>query len=81
MTDSVQPQAHFDESATAVVVRRMTIRDADVVREAQRWTAGERGPVVEDPGELTRADLTNFVTEAVRIGAHALSVTGQAQES
>ena len=63
------------------MVEYILIRDGDVVREAQRWTTGERGPVIEDIDQLTGADLTNYVTEALRIGAHALSVTGQAQES
>lgn len=75
-----QSTAHFDHDGGAVVVEQMTIRHADVVREARRWTAGERGPVVDDIEQLAHADLTSFVTEAVRIGAHALSVTGQAQE-
>jgi hypothetical protein len=73
--------AHFDDAISHVVVDRLTIGDKDVVREAQRWTTGERGALVEDASALGRADLSAFVTEAVRIGAHALSVTGQAQES
>jgi hypothetical protein len=73
--------AHFDDDASAVVVERLTIHDREVAREAQRWVSGERGPFVEDPGALANADLTNYVTEAVRIGAHALSVTGQAQDA
>lgn len=36
---------------------------------------------MENLDALESADLTNYVTEAVRIGAHALSVTGQAQEA
>lgn len=71
--------AHFD--ADAIMIEHLVIADRDVVREAQRWTTGERGPVVEEPDELARADLSAFVTEAVRIGAHALSVTGQAVEA
>lgn len=81
MANRVQSQAHFDDRATAVVIKQVTIRDANVVREAQRWTTGERGLVVEDIEQLAQADLTVYVTEALRLGAHALSVTGQAQES
>jgi uncharacterized phage infection (PIP) family protein YhgE len=73
--------AHFEADTSAVVVEHLAIRDRDVVLEAHRWTRGERGPAVEDIDELVRANLTNYVTEALRIGAHALSVTGQAQES
>ncbi len=74
-------RAHLDETATAVVIEKVIVRDKDVAREAQRWTSGERGPIIEDPPALAQADLTAFVTEAVMIGAHALSATGQSQES
>lgn len=76
-----KPQAHFDDTLTAVEIDRLTVQDKDVVREAQRWTNGERGPVVEDLDTLTAADLSAFTVEAIKIGAHALSATGQAQES
>ena len=73
--------AHFDDSLTAVEIERLAVRDKDVVREAQRWTDGERGAIVDDPDALADADLTAFVTEAIKVGAHALSATGQAQEA
>jgi hypothetical protein len=78
---TTSPAAHFDPAAEAVVIDDLTIGDRDVIREAQRWTTGERGPLVDDLAELAAADLTSFVTEALRIGSHALSVTGQAQEA
>lgn len=81
MTELVQPPAHFDGNASAVIIEQVTISDADAVREARRWTTGKRGPAVDGLEQLVSADLTNYVTEALRIGAHALSVTGQAQES
>lgn len=81
MTSANQHPARFDESASAVLIEHLAVRDADTVREAQRWTTGERGPQITDTEQLAEADLTNYVTEALRIGAHALSVTGQAQES
>ncbi|GAA3676587.1 hypothetical protein GCM10022267_74320 [Lentzea roselyniae] len=70
----------FDRDASADVVERLVIRDREVAWEAGRWTSRERGSMVDNLDELTRADLTNYVTEAVRVGAHALSVTGQPQE-
>jgi vacuolar-type H+-ATPase subunit E/Vma4 len=73
--------AHLDDDATALVVEHLTVRDKDVIREAQRWTTGERGPVVDDAQALAAADLCEFVSEAVKIGAHALSATGQAQDA
>lgn len=81
MTEHSDHPAHFGQDAAAVVVERLIIHDSDVVREAQRWTTGERGPLIESPDTLASADLTNYVIEAVRIGAHALSVTGQAHEA
>jgi len=76
-----QPKAHFDDTLTAVEIERLTVQDRDVAREARRWTAGERGAPAEDPDTLAAADLSEFITEAVKIGAHALSATGQARES
>ncbi|MER6760263.1 MULTISPECIES: Fis family transcriptional regulator [Amycolatopsis] len=81
MTHPIPRPAHFDHDAASVIIEQLSISDRDVTREAQRWITGERGPLVEDPGQLAAADLTNYVTEAIRIGAHALSVTGQAQEA
>ncbi len=68
-----KPQAHFDDILTAIEIERLTVQDKDVAREAQRWTKGERGPVVDDPDTLTATDLSALVTEAVKIGAHALT--------
>ena len=73
--------AHFNADTSGVTIERLDISDRDVCREAQRWTTGERGPIVDDPDLLAAADLTNFVTEAMLIGAHALSATGQARDS
>lgn len=80
-TTPVTTGAHFDTDATTVVVEHLTITDRDAVREAQRWTTGERGPIIEDPALLGDADLTAYVSEAIRIGSLAISATGQAQES
>ena len=65
--------AQLDIAANAVVINQLTVQDKDVAREAQRWTTGERGDIVDDPQALADADLSGFVTEAVKIGAHALS--------
>jgi hypothetical protein len=40
--------ARIDDDANALVVEHLTVRDENVIREAQRWTTGERGPVVDD---------------------------------
>lgn len=80
MPDLGRYPAHFDDTAAAIVIDQLAVLDPDVVREAQRWTTGERGPLITDTGQLARADLTDYLTEALRMGAHALSVTGQAQD-
>jgi hypothetical protein len=76
VTAPIKHPAHFDNDASAVVIERLTIHDREVVREARRWVSGERGPLVKNLDAFASADLANYVTEAVRIGAHALSVTG-----
>ncbi|MCV7202050.1 Fis family transcriptional regulator [Mycolicibacterium peregrinum] len=75
------PGAHFNTDYTAVEIERLTVQDKDVAREAQRWTAGERGSVIEDSETLAAADLSAFVSEAIKIGSHALSAVGQAQDA
>ncbi|WP_280447679.1 Fis family transcriptional regulator [Nocardia cyriacigeorgica] len=80
-TTTEQTGAHLDRDTNAVIIDHVVVHDADVVHEARHWTAGTRGPAVDDTGLLDAADLTSFVTEAVKIGAHALSATGQAQEA
>ncbi|WP_255246936.1 Fis family transcriptional regulator [Skermania piniformis] len=79
--NAIDAGARFDDTATAVEIAGITLRDKDITREAQRWTTGERGPVVENVDTLAGADLTTFISEAVKIGALALSATGQAQEA
>lgn len=73
--------AYLDLTSNAVVVEHLALTDKDVVREAQRWTTGERGPIVDDPEQLGDADLTAYVRQAMRVGALALSSTGQAHEA
>lgn len=73
--------AHLGDDQKIIVINQLAIEDKDVAREAQRWTTGTRGEIVEDPQILGDADLSAFVTEAVKIGAHALSATGQHHDS
>jgi hypothetical protein len=80
MTDR-KNRAQFHDTGSAVVIQHLIVHDKDVACEARRWTSGERGPAIEDPDVLADADLSEFVTEAVKIGAHALSATGQSQDA
>jgi hypothetical protein len=78
---TMSPGAQFDDNSGAIVIKHLSVRDKDVTREACRWTSGERGPAVDDPNVLVEADLSEFIVEAVKIGAHALSATGQSQDA
>lgn len=73
--------ARFDTLGEAVVIEGLTTTNADVVREARRWTTGHRGPSVEATDQLAGADLTTFAEEAVAIGARALAATAQTTEA
>ena len=73
--------AHFDETGSKVVIEELEIEDITVIREAQRWTTGQRGPVIDDVGALSNADVTTFATEAMVLGARVLAATAQTAES
>lgn len=73
--------AYMDDDYSSIVIENLIVKDKDVASEARRWTTGERGPVVDDPGILGTSDLSAFVIEAIKIGAHALSATGQSQDA
>lgn len=73
--------ARFDETGSALIVENLCIDDAAVIREAQRWTTGVRGEAVADTDELAGADVTNFATEALMLGARALTATAQTVET
>lgn len=73
--------AYFSADTNAVIIDRFEIREREVIREAQRWTNGDRGPIVDDPAALAAGDLTSFVAEAIRIGARMLALAGQAQDA
>jgi len=80
-TISTNPGATYDVVADALRIEHLTITDEVVTTEARRWTRGTRAQRVDDPEELSRSDLTPFVTEALRVGAMAISVTGSQRES
>lgn len=70
----------FDVEGPALVIKNLAIADAAVVAEARRWPNGSRS----DPAPLetmTDADLTPFVRQALSIGAAAIAVAGNAQDT
>ena len=73
--------ASFDPAGLKVVVSGLVIEETDVVLEARHWITGERGPSIDNPEELSGADLTMFATEALVLGAKALALTAQTTET
>lgn len=76
-----QTAVHVDPSGPSLVVRAFSLTDDVAVRKARHWTTGRRGPAIEDPAALARADLTAYLTEAVVLGSRALSAMGQSGEA
>jgi hypothetical protein len=73
--------ASYDIGTNTLKILRLIISDEVVTTEARRWTRGSRAERVDDLEQLSRSDLSPFVTEALRIGAMAISVTGSERES
>lgn len=81
MTNIDNTTVRYDVANPALIIDHLVVADTDVVREAQRWTAGERGEVVTDAEVLAKADLTEFARRSLSIGAQALSVVAQASDT
>lgn len=73
--------ARFDEAGANVIIENLVIDETDVVREAQHWISGERRQRCEDPAQLAGADLTKFATEALALGAKALTLTASTSDA
>lgn len=80
MTDNAHA-ARFDEVGTTVIIDRLEITETDVVNEARHWISGQRGQRCDDLAQLADADLTKFATEALALGAKALTLTAQTTET
>ena len=78
----MHPTAHarLDAESSALVIDSLAISDAGVVAEARRWSSGSRGDVTALEA-MTEADLTPFVRQALGIGAAAIAVAGNAQDT
>ena len=79
-TTTQQFAASFDPTMPAVVITALTISDLAVVSEAHRWSTGQRGESVEADA-LAGCDLRPFVTQALSIGAQAITAAGGAQDT
>lgn len=71
--------ASYDVADTAVVISKMTIAHPAVVTEAMRWSTGRRDEAVT-AAEMVGADLTPFVSQALTIGAQAITSAGGTQD-
>ena len=74
------PSVRFDCSGPAVVIDNLTVADPVVIAEARCWASGQRGPIV-DAKELATADLSNYVVQALMVGAHAIGTAGGVQQA
>ncbi len=73
--------ARFDEAGDSVIIERLELAQTDVVNEARHWTTGRRGQRCDDRAQMAGADLTAFATEALVLGAKALTLTAQTTET
>ena len=74
------PSVTYDADRRSILVNAFAVDELVVVSEARRWSTGTRGEAVDEAG-LVGADLTNFVTQALRIGAGAITSAGHAQDT
>lgn len=74
------PSVRFDAATPAVVIDDLRVTDPVVVAEARCWVLGHRGPAA-DPDELAAADLSNYVVQAMTVGAHAIGAAGGVQQA
>lgn len=72
--------ATFDTNGPAVILTDLVVTDLAVVSEARRWSTGVRGDTVE-VADMAGVDLSSFVTQALSIGASAITAAGNAQDT
>jgi hypothetical protein len=77
---NAQPSARFDPSGPSVVINSLVVEDSAVIAEARFWSQGHRGPAVRTQ-ELAAADLSNYVVQALVVGAHAIGTAGGVQQT
>jgi hypothetical protein len=72
------PTASYEPTIPAVVIEGLVVTDPAVVTEALRWSTGRRDDAVAS-GQMAGVDLCAFVTQALVIGAHAITSAGGTQ--
>ena len=81
MNNETSATARFTSDHGGVVITGLTITDVGVVAEAEHWVDGRRGDRCDDAATLAGADLSVFATEALVLGARALTLTAQSNEA
>lgn len=79
MTHTTAPAARFDSAVPAVVIDAMTVTDSTVIAEARRWIDGR--PANPGPESADPPDVTEFVSQALTIGAHAIGAAGSVRQA
>lgn len=71
------PSARIDRDQKSLVIDHLIVQDRVVVGEAQRWAdaRADRSTLAEDP------QLSDFVSQALIVGAGAIGMAGSAQQS
>ena len=70
----------FDAATPAVVIDQLSVTHPAVCSEALRWSTGKRGAAV-GADVMVGADLTDFVTQALAVGAQAIATAGGTQDT
>ena len=70
----------FDRTGPTIVVQNLAVTDPAVVAEAHFWAEGHRGPATTSE-QLVEADLSNYVVQALAVGAQAIGTAGGVQQS
>jgi hypothetical protein len=80
INNNASSAASYDASTPAVVITDLTVTHPAVCMEARRWSTGQRGPAV-GAEDLSGADLGVFVTQALVVGAQAITTAGGVQDT
>ncbi|GAB2734152.1 hypothetical protein [Nocardioides pakistanensis] len=75
-TDESKPAVFYDPASGKLNIGGLKTSDKAVLREAARWSTGERGDPV-DLADLRDVDLSAFAREALSVGARVLALAAQ----
>lgn len=71
--------ARYDAAVPAVVITAMSILDSTVVAEVRRWIDNRSAGTDHD--DDAPPDVTQFVEQAITIGAHAIGAAGSVRQT